>query len=360
MLSGLANGCRALGLICLVAIVDAHAQVAEKVSTVSAGDIDRTARDTVAVLGRFFGKPSIDLYLFAQKLTPAQRLEFVTRGSTAHEDEPIRPLGQLMFFFREGARDCDSGLIGYTAVFERSKGFAIPLLTDSPINWAYSGEDFGKWGVRELNCRLTHGATLKVRIQHDHELNKSNERLFFNRRVLPGNVDRLVFRWDVDAETKLIDRHLAFQSTETANATVSLASDQIADFDAIYISQYQAFVIRLYSAEVGLASRGDRASADDSSHIGHVYISTKGSGDSLSVVNCTISIIQQGGDGARRAHDAPCNGGTGMLRLSAGYDVGAPIDLEMTGSAPADVRLQRPNLTWSFEIQTVLERIFSR
>ena len=360
MLSGFDKSCRALAVICLFAIVDANAQVPEKVSTVSAGEIERTAEDALAVLGQFAGKPSIDLYLFAERLTPAQRLNFVIHGSITRDDEPIRPIGHLMFFFREGAKGCDEELISYTAVFQRSKAFAIPVLTNSPINWAYSGTSFRKYGVRELNCRLAHGAPLKARIQHSRELNGSNERTFFNKKVLPANVDRLDFRWNVDVETMLIDRNLAFQQSETANSTVNLSTDQIADSDAIYISQYQAFVVRFYGAKVDPANRGNRASADDLSLIGHVYMTTKGSGNSLSVVNCTISINQQIGDGARLAHDAPCNGGTNNLRLSGGYEVGTPVGLKMTGAAPADVRLKRPKLTWSFEIQSTLERVFQR
>lgn len=360
MLSGFVKSCRALALICLIAIVDANAQVPEKGSTVSAGDIVRTAEDTVAILGKFAGRPSIDLYLFAEQLTPAQRLRFAIHGSITHDNEPIRPIGHLMFFFREGARRCDEQLISYTAVFERSKAFAIPIQTNSPINWAYSGTSFSKYGVRELSCQLAHGAPLRARIQHSHELNGSNEHTFFNRKVLPTNVDRLVFRWNVVAETTLIDRNLAFQHSETANSTLNLSTGQIADTDAIYLSQYQAFVIRFYGAKVDPANRGHRASADDSSLLGHVYISTKGSGNGLSVVNCTISINQQSGDGARRVHDAPCNGATNMLRLSGGYEVGTPIGLKMTGAAPADVRLKRPKLTWNFEIQTALVRVFQR
>ena len=360
LLSGFVKSCQALALICLIAIVDANTHVPEKVSTVSAGDIARTAEDTVAILGEFAGKPSIDLYLFAKQLTPAQRLRFAIHGSITHDSEPIRPIGHLMFFFREGARRCDEELISYTAVFERSKDFAIPVLTNSPINWAYSGTSFRKYGVRELNCRLAHGAPFKAKIQHSHELNESNEHTFFNRKVLPGNVDRLVFRWNLVAETTLIDRNLAFQHSETANSTVNLSTEQIADSDAIYISQYQAFVIRFYGAKVDPANRGHRASADDASLIGHVFLTTKGSDNGLPVVNCTISINQQIGDGVRRAHDAPCNGGTNMVSLSGGYEVGTPIGLKMTGAAPADVRLKRPKLTWSFEIQTTLERVFQQ
>ena len=360
MLSGFFENCRTAGFICLIAGVHANAQVLEDVSSVGAGDISRTATDTIAVLGRFAGKPSIDLYLFEEKLTPAQRLSFVIQGSTTLDDEPIRPIGQLMFFFREAADGCDGELISYTAVFERSETFDIPVLANAPINWAYSGTDFGKWGVRELSCRLAHGAPLKARIRHDHELNKSNERTFFNRKVLPINVEKLVFRWNVVAETTLIDRNIAFQNSETANATVDLSTDQIADFDAIYISEYQAFVIRFYDAKVDSAKRGDRASADDSSLIGYVYMTTQGSGKHLSVVDCTISIMQQGRDGARFAHDAPCKGGNNLLRLSGGYEVGTPIGLKMTGDTPADVRLKRPKLSWSFDIQTVLERVYER
>ena len=359
-MSGFVKCCQALALIWLIAIVDVNAQVPENRSTLSAGEIERTAEDSVAILGKFAGKPSIDLYLFAKELTPAQRLRFVIHRSVAQDKEPVLPIGHLMFFFREGAKECDEELISYTAVFERSKDFEIPILTNSPINWAYSGTDFGRYGVRELSCRLAHGAPLKARIQNHHELNRSNERTFFNRKVLPADVDRLMFRWNVAAETTLINRNIAFQDSETANSTLNLSTDQIVDSDAIYLSQYQAFVIRFYGAKVDPANRGKRASADDSSLLGHVFITTKGSGNTLSVVNCTISINEQSRDGVRQAHDAPCNGGTNMLRLSGGYDVGTPVGLKMNGAAPAEVRLKRPKFTWSIETQSALERVFHR
>ena len=339
-------------------IADANAQNSEMVSTVSVGDSIRTAKDSIAILGKFAGKPSIDLYLFAQQLTPTQRQQFSIYGTRGHDDDSVIPIGHVMLFFREGAKDCDGELISYTAVFQRSEAFSIPILTGSPINWAYSGTNFQKYGVRDIDCRLAHGAPLKARIKHSRELNKSNERRFFRKKVLPANIDTLDFRWDLEVKTTLIDRNIAFHNSETANSTLSLNTTQIVDTDAIYISQYKAFTIRIYGAKVDPRNRGSRASADDSSLIGFVYITTEDSGNGLTVTNCTISINEKIKDGMRHAYDAQCDGGTNKLRVSGRPEVGTPIHLKMRGAAPADVRLKRPKMAWDFEITSILERVY--
>ena len=358
LLTRLVNSNLALAFFWLITMVDANAQGRETVSTVSVGDSIRTAKDSIAILGKFAGKPSIDLYLFAQQLTPTQRQQFSIYGSRAHDDDPVSPIGHMMLFFREGAKDCDGELISYTAVFQRSEAFAIPILTGAPINWAYSGTNFKKYGVRDIDCRLAHGAPLKARIKHSRELNESNEQQFFRKKVLPANIDKLEFRWDLAVETTLIDRNIAFRNSETANSTLSLNTTQVADTDAIYISQYKAFTIRFYDAKVDPKNRGSRASADDSSLIGFVYMTTRDFGNGLTVTNCTISINEKIKDGMRYAYDARCDGGTNKLRLSGTPEVGTPIHLKMRGAAPADFRLKRPKMTWDFEIKSILVRVY--
>ncbi len=327
-------------------------------SSLAVGNLSRPVKDTVAVLTEFFGKPTIEVYLFSKVLSAHERQAVAIGGSNVASTIGISPLGTLMFFFKEGARQCSGNLLSYTVVFRKSKSFPIRVITDSPINWAYASNDMSDYGLDSLECSLAHGARIEASVAHQHTLDKAFEAKFFQKPALPSGVDSLLFQWNATIDSTIVDKEAAFQETAIGRSLLRIDTADVVDSDAIFLRKYRALSFRIYRSRVSMKDRGERASADAASQLGYVYVTIGDRGGQPVVTYCSIAISEARADGGRHDHAAECNDPSHALRVSGRFEQGQSVKLEMKGLAAPSAALKRPRMEWDLALESVIDGVF--
>lgn len=347
----LASALFALAISCVPMEADA--------SSLAVGDLRRPINDSVAVLSEFFGKPTVEVHLFAQSLSEQQRQSVAAGGTHFRSRIGISPIGTLMIFFVEGAKQCSGNVLSYTMVFQKTAAFPIPVTIDSPINWAYSSSDLSDYGLNRVECSLTHGSRLRLSVAYQHMLDKAYEARILRKRVLPKNISRLPFRWEASIDTELFDSQHAFRNSADGRSILQIDSTQVVDSDAIYLREYSAISIRMYGSQVPRNGRVGRASANADAQLASVY-AIIGADGGATLTHCTIAINKTREDGGRHGHSARCDEPSHLFKLSGRVGLGETVKLEMKGSAESDVGLQRPPMGWDISIKSTIEGVFDK
>jgi len=168
-------------------------------SEVRAGGLRAPIVDGIAVAGDFFGKNSVMVYLFAEKVEPGVEAVLASKhflGLTIQgvaEEIGVTPVLELMLFFDPSTRACSvSGLLSYTAVFQMSEAFPFDVAVDDPVNFA---DGTGNHGISVLDCGFQHGSPIRIRISDSWNA----EREMFPALFKPGR-NEMLFTWDLDFE----------------------------------------------------------------------------------------------------------------------------------------------------------------
>ncbi len=170
-------------------------------SGVRAGGTTAPIVDGFAVAGDFFGKKSIELYLFSRELDPSVKKALASErflGKKKIEEKTgAAPVLNLMFFFDPGVAGCSLlKLLSYTAVFQKSADFPFDSPETSPVNFSIAG---GNHGISALACRFETGAPVRIKVRRSWDA----DRVMFPTLLPPGR-QRMVFTWDVDFTGKVI------------------------------------------------------------------------------------------------------------------------------------------------------------
>mgnify|MGYP001577181996 CR=1 FL=1 len=170
-------------------------------SEVRVGEMRVPIVDGFAVAGDFFGKTSLELYLFSRRLEPGVKTalgsEKLLSARTVTKVAGVAPVLNLMFFFDQDATACDlSKLLSYTAVFQRTRAFPFAAATDAPVNFSITNSDHG---ITVLACEFTTGSPVRVKLGRSWNADRG---MF--PTLLPPERDRLLFSWDVDFAGELV------------------------------------------------------------------------------------------------------------------------------------------------------------
>ena len=343
-------------LSCVPCLVMADASA----GSVAVGKESRSVIDAVAVLTDFFGKPTVEISLFDRELTALQRNTVAIGGVELENTLGFSAVGQFLFFFREGSTSCDGNSISYTAIFKKSETFDFQVQTDSFINWAFSSDQLRDYGVSHSQCSLTHGAALKLVVAYEFLLDKQTETQSFKEPLLQQNHEELLFRWDVDINTTLLDQNVVFQESRQGSAELRLSTGQVVDSEAIYIEKNSALAVRFLSDDIAKEQRGTRAGPSGKAYLGGAYLVFDLTGSEPTIKYCSMTISVHLSEGSRRDHSAECHLPDQTLSVSGKLQQGEIIQLILNGTAPVDAGLKRPPMEWHLDLATEIEGQFEK